>query len=752
LYDGHNTTRDIAAEFERKIERDSFYDQVFVYLSLPRHPGSDGGEFAVAPPGADPQAPWTFVTLALVADWLAQLPSRNVMLVFPACPWSTSPWAVLERAPGRAEALTAVITCDLKALDSVRDDRTPESLEPGARRSAQVAARWNEVLQEAAELGRLSLSRELFRELGTWGGLEFMAERVPSWADDFVFVPAVSDVEPFRERYATARTADEAHSALIDFLDSVWRSDPVTLPAAVALLEEIAVDPTAARPPGGEPTSVMRLRYLAVNGLRDLATDVAWDALERVAKKAEDAPQIRAMATFGLSRTYRDEDLEAIIDLTGDDDPIVREAAIRAAAIFDDEAAAPAVRVNLAGEQPTPVRLAAVDSLAALGGREDRPAIGELLEDEDASLRAGAALAVGRLCQRFGPADGVNQALLARLRDDTSDEVRRAVAVALGLTWQEAERRELSRGLIHALEKGPDPVTAAAALTLGRHSVSEAEAPLSRMLGDETRSLTVRAAAAEALGDLGSSSAAESLSRAARANLPPLRRSAVTALGRIGTEVALRVVLTALGDSDSDVRSAAVQALSKQERIQPGLLDEQSGSMDAGTRVAIVNWLQGRTEDEAVNFLIDSLDDEDYAVREAAISALSEHAGDSTGEAVVRALSDGSPRTRLGAVRVLAKIGDESTVHDLAARASDSLSAVRAEAVRSMARFDSPEALDTILGATQDSDPAVRRASVEALTGRDTGQARQYLAKLAEDPSPEVSKAAIYALSGVVAR
>lgn len=116
--------------------------------------------------------------------------------------------------------------------------------------------------------------------------------------------------------------------------------------------------------------------------------------------------------------------------------------------------------------------------------------------------------------------------------------------------------------LFGALNDQDSRIRAAAAEALGELGDPSAIEALGTALAKDTDS-DVREAAAEALGEVGSPNAVQVLRTGLKDGDEDVRAAVVDALGEIGGPEAERVLRQALADSDEDVRDAAVAALAK---------------------------------------------------------------------------------------------------------------------------------------------------------------------------------------------
>jgi len=146
----------------------------------------------------------------------------------------------------------------------------------------------------------------------------------------------------------------------------------------------------------------------------------------------------------------------------------------------------------------------------------------------------------------------------------SSDRENWVAARAIGRIGGEGARRSLEAGL-----ESPRVITRLGAIAGLQNTADKASVePLERALFDQA--MTVRAAAADALGSLGVRRSAVALARAL--DLPAnfhqgtslfVRRHIVNALGSVGSISGIEVLVATLSDSDADVAMAALRALTQ---------------------------------------------------------------------------------------------------------------------------------------------------------------------------------------------
>jgi HEAT repeat protein len=204
-----------------------------------------------------------------------------------------------------------------------------------------------------------------------------------------------------------------------------------------------------------------------------------------------------------------------------------------------------------------------------------------------------------------------------------------------------------------------------------------------------------------------------------------VREAAVYAIGTIRTNKSIDALLTALNDSNSDVREAAVQMLIhfksfKDKRVVPALIKMISGSGKDPcplVRREAVHVLKRLGDNQAVPALNSALTDSDIKVKKLAATALGE-------------------------------FGDKKSVKPLTSlligKKRDASSEVRGSAAAALGDIGSPKAITLLIklisGPNRDLNPNVR---ISALWGlKNTNERRRISALKAalRDPAPSVRK------------
>mmetsp|Transcript_115097 Transcript_115097/g.358435 ORF Transcript_115097/g.358435 Transcript_115097/m.358435 type:complete len:498 (+) Transcript_115097:91-1584(+) len=432
----------------------------------------------------------------------------------------------------------------------------------------------------------------------------------------------------------------------------------------------------------------------------------------------EDAPvRKEAALTLGICKPSPGKEAQQIArtlaDSLMDDDKTVRAEVARAIAQLGKDGATVADRLEkiLGKEKDDEPAMAAIECLSAIGevtrlsafighsspnvvrvalveaGRSPEaarakfaPLIRDRLGHQDTSVRLAAAQASGELGSVCN--DDHLQAL-ADLAADRQVKVRRAAVQALGKVGV--------RGVPH----------------------------LVRFFGDADEG--VRHFAAETLSGVGGEEAAAASAELAEHPNAPVRRAALSALGRMKADGRGHSGLIAkhLNDDDFEARLASIQALNElgacEEAASVGALrnDDNKGIRQAA--VAALAKFGKDGGDEALAFL----DDPEQAVRQAAVKVFSplhsKLAADLAlphAPAVARKLSDEDWRVRFAAVVALGDLHTAQYANQVAVMCNDDNNQVRRSAVTSLTKLGATAA--HVAAFLQDEDAGVRKEAETA--------------------------------------
>ncbi len=322
----------------------------------------------------------------------------------------------------------------------------------------------------------------------------------------------------------------------------------------------------------------------AVAGLASCQASRTPELLRRLAKR-EQSPDARDQALRALARGDddqlawlkrrwgREQDDEArrlilsllmdreapgldrlVISAAQDDDPRLRAQGLRGIGQLRLRRQLPLVRREL-GDGNASVRLASVDALGMLGGRE---AFIELLDAATDARFAGMQLAVSRALNSADEEPEV-QVLVRGL--STRDEILAERLLEALAAAAHHQPEPCGKALLRALAHPSERVRAAAVKGLVAARVEGAADALARRL--DHRNLSTRADALWGLAALGGVPASKErlVLHLARHQSPVLRKHATTALRWFGSDDALQAAGANLGDEDWRVAAAAVATL-----------------------------------------------------------------------------------------------------------------------------------------------------------------------------------------------
>jgi HEAT repeat protein len=325
---------------------------------------------------------------------------------------------------------------------------------------------------------------------------------------------------------------------------------------------------------------------------------------------------------FGASRPHLPPSLfekarqarPALRDLLNDKDRSVRWAAAKALSRLWSKDDVPALR-DLLKDKDRSVRGDAAEALGRVGSKDDAPALRDLLKDKVGWVRENAAKALVRVASKYGvPA-------LRRLLKDEDSSVRGDAAEALGRVGSKDD----APALRDLLNDKVGLVRYNAAKALGRVGSKDDAPALRRLLKDEDSS--VRSAAAEALGRVGSKDDAPALRDLLKDKMIDVCRAAAKALGRVGSKYDAPALRDLLKNIESFVRREAAEAVGRVKTPQDEEEIRHLKTQYIAACLAAVEAL-GRvgSKDDAPalrNLLKDDLlKDEDRSVRRAAAKAL----------------------------------------------------------------------------------------------------------------------------------
>lgn len=379
------------------------------------------------------------------------------------------------------------------------------------------------------------------------------------------------------------------------------------------------------------------------------------------------------------------------------------------------------------------------------------PLLLEALDNPEALIRENSAELLGMI------ADANAVAALLAHRQDESIAVRQAVLRALGSLGGEAAYE----GLLQALADPATQDTTLGILGQLRHTnvAGSVTHYLQRYLYEGKSS--TRWAAAQALSLFNDETSVSILLNAIRLPDETIRRPAAEALAQVRGSRAVNVLIEAIGDRDWLVRQKAVEALSSipdgravaailplahdpEWRVRKALVLGLGRVNDGRTYEPLQilahdsdRWVRRAVMDLSVSLgdnsraseiLLRGLEDEDFAVRRAALLSLGQRRDPATALAVEALIEDPNPQIRMVAARVATQIGGPTAVEHIAPLADDPVEFVRLEAAEALGDLGSEDGIPALEVLLQDESPAARKLAAEALAHIGTVRAAEALA------------------------
>ncbi len=227
------------------------------------------------------------------------------------------------------------------------------------------------------------------------------------------------------------------------------------------------------------------------------------------------------------------------------------------------------------------------------------------------------------------------------------------------------------------------------------------------------------------------------------------------------TSIAVPALITALKDSDVDVRRVAVQSLSNfnDPRAVPGLVGALKDS-DTEVRMYAAVALGNLGDERALPGLLAALKDSNGEVRHTALSALQSMPSKVPDEAILTAMGDSDPDVRREAINLaVSRLSDHDDDENVKVDPryiaafgrllTDADADIRHEAAHGLGSAGLSEPPAVLLAASKDKSTEVRQAVAEALG--EIGHARGVptLKEMLSDSNPEVREQAIESLSEI---
>jgi len=405
---------------------------------------------------------------------------------------------------------------------------------------------------------------------------------------------AIGDRAAYPALMATLDHPVEAvRRAAVGALNSIGHPDMET--ATLRLMQQGSprMRESAARIAGyfGYPSTldaILRLMRDSDEGVRRAAVEhlVNFDdqramAATLSALETDEAPSVRAAAARALAQDESEGARRALVRACDDRDLWVRYYAVRSLTRHghdDDAAVVTAIRRAARDDAAPPVRIAAIEGMAALGNATFVQILKANARDAEPEVADAALRALGA----FSPADTRD----ALVRELSAHDTPRRIAALAAVAQQKHEQWIPFLRLI--AESGDHATRSACVDALRSIGTSRAIVALIQL----AESMQLRPLVLRALSALDETKV-EFLGDALTYENDGVRCMVVEALGRMKHPAALRLLVAALDDPSSAVRLAATQALArldlrsaKGQLAQMSRSDESPAVRDAARRAA----------------------------------------------------------------------------------------------------------------------------------------------------------------------
>jgi HEAT repeat protein len=493
--------------------------------------------------------------------------------------------------------------------------------------------------------------------------------------------------------------------------------------------------------------------YQAADGLFVLVSDAdaeirkaALEALAKIGISVErikqdltsDNWQTRVAALSTMGRLGDRQAIAIAVSCLKDKDYRVRVEAARLLGQFNDgssvEGLLQALRDNSAE-----VRVQAANTLGYIGDTRALSSLTTLLSDKDNRVSIAAAEALARLKD-----ERATQILLKTLADSDWRIRSRSAQVLARVALDGVTSTSLMLPLTTALSD-KDPLVryyAAEALTaIGTPAIPGLLTNLkSTREGDRSR-------AARLLSRIGKPAVKPLVALVEeKGTSPDTKVAALHALGLIGDELAVQVMVACLRDEQAIVRAQAAESLGRFSSAVEQII-QMSKASTATTREAAIEALGRMPQPQALDRLLEAITDSNAGVRLAAVRALGETGGSPRStQTLIRLLREENSTLRGQAAASLAKIG-AAAVPELIAISRDEHPSTRSLAIEALGEIGSSKAVAPLVEVLKMDTSGARGDAIEALGKIGDPQAIEPLLLVLKTGTTTIRKKAIAALS-----
>ncbi len=634
---------------------------------------------------------------------------------------------------GLASRDRALLEPAIQKLSTLKDVEALEAVLEEQARSLTDRPAW--LLDTYDRLGLVDKYIEKLRNARKWRERAFAAELLGRVGNAKAVPTLLATVQATRTEdadvreialRALARIADpRAIDALVDALKNaeVWlapriadilsRHGALCVAPLVKFLEE----------PSRHPA-----RAWAANVLGEVKAARAFPTLVRSLGDLDD--EVRAKSAGALGRLGDRRAVTYLLEhLLSDPAPFVRARIAGALGQFNDPEVISTL-VRALGDPAWWVRMRSVEALEQIGADAEEPLM-LALNDPDPEIRIRSAVALERL--------GVPSRLVAQVESGGPA----AEAIETLTKFGSAGARELlAEHLLHASPLVRQ-TTIEAVRRAGRHDLG---AELTQLAKTDAEA-HLRAAALEALRELGIPGAIDAAIEGLTDTAEPVRAAAMRLVGERGSPELAETVRPRTADPEPAVRAAAARALGliRARGVQDDFIRLLSDP-DPTVRVAAAQGVSEGGWRETVPHLVQLLGDADPAVQREAVNAVGRLGDSSNVPQLIRSFPGASSNLREAITAAVARLDVEALplLLDLLFEVQDQKN--KREAVRIISHLQSPKAAQLLEVLWRDTDPSVRAAVCEAV-GRLGGERAIALAMEGlSDPDDTVRARAIDAL------
>lgn len=461
--------------------------------------------------------------------------------------------------------------------------------------------------------------------------------------------------------------------------------------------------------------SLQRFRYLAHKDLlelRNLKSTVDVSKVKLLGKEkslrylipllSSKDSKLFVSAAAALLHKESSQSVDILISSSKSKDPNVRNMVTRHLRRINSIQAENTL-ISLLDDDDENVQYSAIFSLGRSGSAEGVNALVSSIESRDVDKGWYATRALGEI----GTPQALD-ALVAALSNENS-EIRDGAISSLGQIGNE----KAVDALILALNDKDSNIGSSVVDTLRTVGTPKAVTALITALSNPR----VSRFAVYALGEMGSDQAVDMLMSMLKDKDSRIRERAVSALGRIGNAQTVDMLRTMLTDDDSFVRRSTIYSLGEigSDQAVIALLKRQENN-DVFDRRLTASALGKTGSPQAVNALVTMLNDNDSIVRENSAISLGEIGSKKAIDALLALLSDEGTTARRNAISGLEKIGNIKALNEMLAMLHDEDQLIRGKLAVALGEIASEEA-ENVLIATLNSEYSVVTRNAAAALG-----------------------------------